>query len=860
MQAKETTFQALIEGSKQFVVPLYQRTYSWKEPQLERLWSDVLEQTELTAEGVSDGSHFIGSIVLAPSPELGAVGIQRWVIVDGQQRLTTLMLLLCALRDHLAASEPIAREKFNDLYLINKWEEGQRQLRLLPTQDDRASFAACVYSTPDAGGSDAVGSAYRFFRRALVAAGDPADPHDLSLIEGVVARNLVVVGITASRDDNVYRIFESLNNTGLQLSQADLIRNYLFMCLPTKGEAAYVQHWLPMQQLLDGGQLELLMYLDLVLRGDERVRRDDLYSSHQERIRQLAGDEDAVLGYLAELQGRSRLLRLIVASGEEKDERVRAGVERLNRWGALVAYPALMSLLEARSAGRATSDELAEAVSYVESFLVRRMLAGIPSNNLNRIFQTLVGELQTAEGDLPAVTRRVLSGTRMYWPTDDELRDAIRGRNFYWSGRQSQRMFVLRRLEESYPSKERADLYAPELTIEHVMPQTLTEGWLAAVAEDAEPDDDPADLAQRLLHTLGNLTLSGYNEKLSNSEFAVKRHQLGQSNLELNRPIASEERWGPRQILARADDLAVRAAGIWPGPDESVRGATAPRRWESLHQALAALPPGAWTSYADLAELIGSHPVPVASHVASDPSCPNGHRVLTSAGRVADGFHWTDPNDQRDPVAVLREEGVRFDEGLQADPGQRFSPHELASLIGLEEEPAQNGLPTSAPELDPAALSERHESFFQQLADSNGPAAAGAVTRLLEHWVGLGGYLNFGTSKITSCFLMATIPSGTIWPLAIYPGSTIEVVFQWLRVRPPFDDVALRAEFRNRLNAAPGIEIPSSKLDLRPSFPVGELVDPETWRVVADALTWFVSVVEASKEAVDEAAPRSDAQ
>ncbi len=854
MQAKETTFQALVEGSKQFAVPLYQRTFSWKEPQLQRLWSDVLEQTELAADGVSDGSHFIGSVVLAPSPELGAVGLQRWVIVDGQQRLTTLMLLLCALRDHLAPSEPIAHEKFNDLYLINKWEEGQRQLRLLPTQDDRDSFAACIHSTPEAGGSDAVGFAYRFFRRALVAAADPADPHDISLIEGVVARKLVLVGITASRDDNVYRIFESLNNTGLQLSQADLIRNYLFMCLPTKGEAAYVQHWLPMQQMLDGRQLELLMYLDLVLRGDERVRRDDLYSSHQERIRQLAG-EDAVLGYLAELQGRSQLLRLLVAAGEEQDERVRAGVERLNRWGALVAYPALMSLLEARAAGRATNDELAEAVSFVESFLVRRMLAGIPSNNLNRVFQTLVGELQTAEGDLPAVTRRVLSGTRMYWPTDSELREAIRSRNFYWTGRHTQRLFVLRRLEESYPSKERADLYASALTIEHVMPQTLTEGWLAAVTEDAGPDDDPADLAQRLLHTLGNLTLSGYNQDLSNSEFAVKRQLLAQSNLELNRPIASEERWGPHQIIARADDLAARAAGVWPGPDESVRGATVPRRWEPLHQALAALPPGAWTSYADLAKLIGSHPVPVAGHVANNPSCPNGHRVLTSAGRVAEGFHWADPTDQRDPVAVLREEGVRFDDGLQADPGQRFSAEELTSLIGLEEEPTRNGFPTSALELDPAALSERHESFFQQLADRDGPGAAGALTRLLEHWISLGGHLTFGTSKVTSCFPVMGIPGGRIWPLAIYPGSVVEVVFQHLRLRPPFDDVALRAEFRDLLNAAPGIEIPSSKLDLRPSFPIGELADPETWRVVAEAITWFVRVVDASGKAADDAAP-----
>lgn len=847
MQAKETTFQQLIEGSKQFVVPLYQRPYSWKETQLQQLWADVIEQAELFTDGVAGASHFIGSVVLAPSPELGAVGVQRWVIVDGQQRLTSLMLLLCALRDHLTGAEATVHEKFNDLYLTNKWESGDGHYRLFPTQADRPAFIACIQATSGAGGSDGIGAAYRFFRRSLVEAADPAAPHDLSHIEAVVAKRLVVVAITASQEDNVYRIFESLNNTGLRLGQADLIRNYLFMCLPTKDEEAYTKHWLPMQETLDGGQLELLMYLDLVLRGDERVRRDDLYSSHQQRIKQLAADEQAVLDYLIELRRRSELLRLIVAPEDEQNDEVRSGMRRLNRWGALVTYPALMALLEARDASKMSAEELAEAMSYIESFLVRRMLAGIPSNNLNRIFQSLVAELRAADADFALATRRVLSGARMYWPTNDELREAVRGRNFYWSGRQEQRKFVLRRLEESYPSKERADLDSPGLTIEHVMPQTLTEGWLATVKEDAEPDEEPADLANRLLHTLGNLTLTGYNPDLSNSEFAVKRPLLAQSNLEMNKPIALEERWGPRQIVARADDLAERAISIWPGPDESIRGASKPRKWEPLHQALAGMPAGAWTSYADLAELIGSHPVPVASHVASDPSCPNGHRVLTSSGQVADGFHWSDPNDPRDPHDVLREEGVRFDADGTADPNQRFSASDLASLIGLSSDDVQNGVPTPGPALDPELLEQRNASFFQQLGDRDGPAAAGAVARLLEHWITLGGDLSFGTARsVTSCFPVLTVAGNTIWPIVIYPGSTVEIVFQHLRRRPPFDDVSLRAELRDRLNAAPGIDIPSSKLDVRPSFKIDELVDPETWRIVADALTWFVTVVRES--------------
>jgi hypothetical protein len=172
VKAQETTFQALIQGEKQFQVPLYQRTYSWQEQQLRQLWSDILDQAEVLASGSPGPTHFLGSVVLAPSPSLQAAGVQRWLVVDGQQRLTTLMLAMCALRDHLAATNPIERERINELYLTNRWKSGGDIYRLLPTQADRESFFACINGTPAAGGGDAIGAAYRFFRQALVAADD----------------------------------------------------------------------------------------------------------------------------------------------------------------------------------------------------------------------------------------------------------------------------------------------------------------------------------------------------------------------------------------------------------------------------------------------------------------------------------------------------------------------------------------------------------------------------------------------------------------------------------------------------------------------------------------------------------------
>ena len=835
MKAQETTIQQLIQGEKQFVVPLYQRPYSWQTPQLEQLWQDILDQSDALAADSGARTHFIGSVVLAPSPDLSAT-MSRWVVVDGQQRLTTLLLLLCALRDHLAADDPRERDRFDELYLTNKWRSGDDHYRFLPTQADRDAFVACIRQSPDAGSGDGIGAAYRYFRRMLVESDDPADPHDIPRIETVVRDRLSIVEISADRDDNVFRIFESLNNTGLRLSQADLIRNYIFMRLPRSAEDVYSSLWLPIQEMFTADQLELLMYLDLVLRGDERVRREDLYRGHQERIAALT-DEADVKNYVSVLRRRAGLLQLILEPNRDLSSDVGQQLGRLKAWGTQAFFPPVMALLERRAEGAASDEQLAESLLYIESFVVRRMLNAVYTGNLNRIFQALTADILAAD-DVARATMVGLSGTRLYWPSDDELREAIRQKPFYWTGRHPQRLFVLHRLEESFGSAEPADLDSAKLSIEHVLPQTLTPEWLEMVAEDTPEDEDPSEVSGRLMHTLGNLTLSGYNTELSNSPFAIKRGLLAESNLELNKPIAQQERWGPTEILARADDLVRRAVKVWPGPDESIRGAAQGRDWELLHQALAALPAGAWTSYSDLAELVGSHPVPVGVHIART-QLVNGHRALSHDGRISDSFRWYDEADTRNPRTVLEQEGVSFIED-RADSTQRVRTPELASLVGMDTSEEFSSEVVG----DFAVQSDRHRRFLEQLTERHGPAVSGAIARLLDGWEASGGELAFGSAATTSCFPTLRGENGaSIWPIAIYPGSTVEVGFQYLKTRPPFDDPALRAELRRRMNAAPGIDIPLAKLELRPSFEISELTDEATASVVKETLEWFLEVL-----------------
>ncbi|MFU8874341.1 GmrSD restriction endonuclease domain-containing protein [Micromonospora sp. SL4-19] len=835
--ASETTLQGLLEGAKQYQVPLYQRTYSWTTLQLQRLWDDILK---LADDRIHDPSatHFIGSVVLAPSPTIGPVGVAEYLVVDGQQRLTTLTILLCAIRDYRAEHEgPVHHERIHTQYLINPFKAEPQRLKLIPTQADRDAYLACLDSTPQAGGADPVGAAYRFFVGELAAADDPDDPLDIERIESAVISGLALVSVTAQPGDNVYRIFESLNNTGLRLTQADLLRNYLFMRLPTRGATVYQALWLPLQKQLSD-ELVLLFWLDLVHR-DPRVKQTDVYSAQQARLNRLRSEEEIE----AEVQRFSRLgalLRVILHPGDEQDPGVRRRLERLSAWGTTTVYPLLLHLLDRRQQGTATSEQIASAMLYVESFFVRRLLIGRATANINRILLAIVTEM---DKDLPVdeAVRAYLSTGRKYYASDANVRAAVRSIPYYLNGRVSQRKLILQWLEESYGSKEPVAL--DKATIEHVLPQTPTADWRQVLAADLGPDENFDEVHEALLHTLGNLTLTGYNSELSNSSFAVKRIQLDKSGIRLNQEIAAHERWGRPEIHARADALADRIVSLWPGPTEQARDQSN-ALWDLMNKALAELPAGSWTTYGDLAALIGTAPLPVGTRLANHPA-PNAHRVLQADGIVAPNFRWLDSHRKDDPQDILRAEGVKFDQLGRADRSQRIGTEELAQLAGLTPEDLPERLPRPRSD-DDRTYSER---FIEQVTALQGPAVATATLVVLEAWTSIGGTLLYGTGGETSCFLMARGKEhelGNIWPAAIYPSGKFEVVFQHLSVRPPFDDVTLREELRQRLNQLPGVDIAAAKIALRPGFPLAVLSDADAREALLDHLHWFYDRAQAS--------------
>ncbi|MEU4432355.1 DUF262 domain-containing protein [Nocardia rhamnosiphila] len=681
--AQETSLQKILEGTCQYLVPLYQRPYQWGPDNFKELWRDI---TQLAEDRITeiDTTHFIGSVVLAPVPAGVAGTITQYLVVDGQQRFTTLILLLAAIRDHLRANDDTTRRDTNRIHnqlLTNQYEDDPYRLKLLPTQSDRESFAAVIDALPTAGGDDNIGAAYRFFRARLAEPVDPDVSYDAVQIAHAVTSGLSVVSISTHPGDNVHRIFQSLNNTGLKLTQGDLLRNYLFMRLPTQGETVYRTYWRPLQEaLVDNERLETLFWLDL-LHTRPQVKQSQTFAGQQARLDRLTNEEEIVAEVMriAEL---GHLYRLMLQPGQESDSDVRERLVRLGEWGSTTPAPLVLHLLVLRAHGNASSEQVARALLYIESLLVRRFLIGQSTQSLNRLFAAAVQELDTA---LPVdeALHRYLSGGRKHYATDEKLTEAILTSPLYTTGRAAQRKTMLTWIERLFAAKEQV---VPEsLTIEHVMPQTLSPRWRAELGAVYGPENVD-DLHDSMVHTLGNLTVTGYNEDLGNHEFDRKRELLRASSIRMNQEIAAHSAWGPKQIEQRGRDLAQRIVAAWPGPLVT----SGPYRddnplWQSMHRLLALLPTGHWTTYGDLAKVLGTAAQPLGNRLATVPA-PNAHRVLTAQGEISSAFRWVEPGRNDDPRQILEREGIRFTAGARAHSSQRLTIEALHSLRSAAED------------------------------------------------------------------------------------------------------------------------------------------------------------------------------
>ncbi len=542
MQAHETKLQQVIEGIKQYVVPLFQRPYSWDTKQWKQLWEDIKE----LSDDDSPRTHFMGSMVTSPTQSVPE-GVSKYLLIDGQQRMTTVLVLLACIRDRARdLGVGTLAPEIEQTLLKNMFQQGNDAFKLLPTQGDRDTFFQVIAGPPIP--SDAqIARAYSFYASRLRQEPDL----DLEKLKRVVVSKLVLVSIVLDRDDNPHLIFESLNAKGRPLTQADLIRNYFFMRIHVNEQIRlYAQFWKPMQDRLGEYLTEFIRHF--LMKDGAIVKQDSVYFALKEIADEKSDAE--VVKYLEELMKYAGYYSWLLHPEQAPGARIRERLNRLNRIEVTIAYPFLLNLCRDYETGALPEDRFVAIMDLIENFMIRRWICGVPTYGLNKVLTPLYAQASQYD-DLVLGVRESLS-TKNY-PRDLEFSTGLRSAKLYGPGeRLAKTRLVLERLEDSFGHQEPVNV--AELSVEHVMPQTLTPSWRNQLGENWE------SLHESLLHTLGNLTLTGYNATMSNEDFARKREVLLDSHLELNRFFSDLQTWDEATIRQRAEWLGQIALRVWP--------------------------------------------------------------------------------------------------------------------------------------------------------------------------------------------------------------------------------------------------------------------------------------------------------
>src|SRR3990172_6320984 len=531
MKASETKFQPIIEGTKQYVVPLFQRPYSWEKKEWDVLWEDLV----WLCEKKKPTSHFIGSIVTMPTVSVPE-GVSKFLLIDGQQRLTTIFILLTLLRNVAKGNSDgdLARE-IEQTMLVNPFKKGGDYFKMLPTQIDRDAFKALVQGT-DISADSRILQCYQFFERKL-----KQTNVEITALNKVVTARLSVVSIVLDHDDNPHLVFESLNAKGRPLTQSDLIRNYFIMKIHiNEQEEIYSQYWKPMQDNLGESLTEFIRHY--LMKDGGQVKQSDVYFSLKDIV-----NKGNALECLKDIAIFAKYYQKLLYPEYEVNINIRRALNRLSRIEVTTAYPFLLNCYDGYSQKKITADEFVNILKTLENFMIRRFVCNIPTNQLNKIFPPLYSQVHSnGLGNFVDGMKSILQNKG--YPKDAEFKARLLDTKLYGAGDRAVKIkLILESIEESYDHKEQVSF--DDLSIEHVMPQTLTEYWQNHLSDDWEITHE------LLLHTIGNLTLTAYNPELSNDDFESKRNWLSNSHLEINKYFKDKSAWKKEDIEKRSQRL-----------------------------------------------------------------------------------------------------------------------------------------------------------------------------------------------------------------------------------------------------------------------------------------------------------------
>lgn len=555
----KTIREILHTGSDQYLIPFFQRHYSWTRREWDRLWDDVVELLR------DDGQtrHFMGPLVCTPTSHVPGE-VTPYQLIDGQQRLTTITIALIAARAVADAHnlDELSVEIYEDL-LVHKRKKGLARFKIVPRFGDRETLTMLIEEGEGPRARrDSIINAYRSFRKHIDTLIETSEQDAERVLRSLIAcltDRLALVAITIE-DENPYSIFESLNGKGLPLEQADLIRNFVFMQVPIEEQEHFNETvWQDFEDDLsppdsDSALSPTQFYRNYLMReGRYSPKRLTFVEFKEQMIRSLRTPQDIV----NELHRYLSLQQQLVEPELSEDKRLAHALDQVRRLDIQTAHPLLLHLLHKAESKEIDDEELIGCITDICSFVLRRAFCG---ESTRRYGQQFVAAIRSLGSPVRESLQTYLFDQG--WPDDESFKRSVRAFPAYRRELSKARL-ILEEVERKHGHKEPVNLAT--LTMEHVLPQTIGtsrdgRAWQTMLGIQWER------VHRERLHTLGNLTLSGYNSALSNLRYEEKRKLLLDSNLRLNRVFQDIDSWDETEIQSRSDSLCDQVIEIWPRP------------------------------------------------------------------------------------------------------------------------------------------------------------------------------------------------------------------------------------------------------------------------------------------------------
>ncbi|WP_040281027.1 DUF4268 domain-containing protein [Psychroserpens damuponensis] len=567
MKATEEPINKFLQASNvQFVIPVYQRNYDWSTKECKELINDII-----AVESDQRGTHFIGSIVFIHEGVYSTSEVKELVIIDGQQRLTTINILYVAL--YRFAKENNLRgdaERLYNWYLTNQYvEQESSKLKLKQTDQNSLAFKAIMNATENEfGGYSNVIENYNFFRTIIT-------KDTFEIIKNGLKR-LIFVEISLERDkDDPQRIFESLNSTGLELSQSDLIRNFILMDLEPKDQnRVFEQIWNPIEENAKDLVKQKSMVSDyirdyLTLKNKKIPNKNKVYAEFK-KLYQNKKDE-AYQQELENIKSLSAHYKRFINPSHVADANLRKELEYISRLEINVAFPFLLQVFEDKENGIIEKQELIKILKLIQSYTWRRFIVGLPTSALNKIFMALYADVDVEDYYNSIEISLIKKRGSSKFPTDEDLRTALKDRDLY--NIQAKNRNYMFEMIENFNNREYVDTSNENITIEHIFPRNPHEDWSVSLSQE-----DYFTFKEKRLNTIANLTLSGNNGALSNKVFLEKKDMNKNggeqgyqfSRLWLNAHLKTLDNWNIAEYKVRFEIIYNRFLKIWEYPKAEI--------------------------------------------------------------------------------------------------------------------------------------------------------------------------------------------------------------------------------------------------------------------------------------------------